>query len=156
NATCVHAATQPARYCRPSSRSASDSIWGASDTSFSASAIASSSGCEYTHSKLERVLMIVNISTVSVHIWNGAVLSSRVRPRVRRPRVAAHRTGGPDPRFPRRPSGGAVRAVRPGPPVGAEQADLPWHRHVALRSRLPGARPRRQDLPAGSVADHAR
>ena len=60
------------------------------------------------------------------------------------------------PRLPRRPPAGALRAFRPGPPAGAEQADLPGHRHHAHRRRLPGPRRRRQDLPAGPGADHAR
>src|ERR1700761_9311466 len=61
---------QPARYCKPSRRSASDSMKGASVTNRSASSIASESGCEYTPMKLERVLARVNISTAVVHIWN--------------------------------------------------------------------------------------
>src|SRR6476659_7079481 len=121
---------QPARYCRPSKRSASDSMKGASATSFSASAIASIRGCEYTPLKLERVLVIVNISTDAVHIWNAEVPSSSVNRSVRRPCVAAHRPGGPHPGLSRGPSGAALRAFRAGPPAGAEQADLTWHRHI--------------------------
>src|SRR5258708_31523972 len=48
-------ATQPARYCSPSSRSASVSIWGAAATNFSASAIASVRESENTPLTLERV-----------------------------------------------------------------------------------------------------
>src|SRR5829696_9803380 len=127
---------QPARYCRPSRRSASDSMNGAAATNFSASAIASISGCEYTPSKLEPVLTRVNISTGAVHIWNSEVVCSGVR--VLRPGVTADRQGHPHTGLSCGASRRAVRAFRAGPPTGAEQADLPGHRHLADRGRLPG------------------
>src|SRR5215213_8871149 len=102
---------QPARYCRPSSRSASDSMNGAAATNFSASAIASISGCEYTPSKLEPVLARVNISTGTVHIWNGEVVFSGVCPRVLGPRITAYQPVGPHPGLFGGPPGGAFRAV---------------------------------------------
>src|SRR5271155_3213908 len=84
---CVQAATHPARYCSPSSRSASVSICGAAATSFSASAIAETSGSEKrgadTPWTLERVLIFVNGRTFP-RVGAGTHGRGSLTPRLRR------------------------------------------------------------------------
>ena len=148
---------QPARYCRPSSRSASDSMNGASATSRSASAIASDSGCEYTSMKLERVLTRVNISTAVVHIWNGKVRFSRVLSGVLRPCVAADRAGGcaswtfsPDTQHERFGLSELARRFGLSKPTCLGIVTALTDAGYLVRDASG------QDLPAGPVADHPR
>lgn len=72
------------------------------------------------------------------------------------PRVAADRPGRRDPRFPRCTPDGTLRSLGTGAAPRSEQAHLPGHHDLARGSRLPRARRHRQDLPPGTVSDHAR